>query len=73
MIVKMIQDIGNKLQTKIDKLQQTISKEIQDLKFKQAELQNTITEIKFTRSNQQQTTGGRRMNKLSGGQSSRNH
>ena len=69
----MIQDIGNKLQTKIDKLQQTISKEIQDLKFKQAELQNTITEKKFTRSNQQQNIGGRRMNKLSGGQSSRNH
>ena len=46
MMLKMIQDIGNKLETKIDNLQQTLSKEIQDLKLKQAEMQNTITEIK---------------------------
>ena len=29
----MIQDIGNKLEAKIDKLQETLSKEIQDLEF----------------------------------------
>ena len=46
MIVKMIQDLGNKLEAKIDKLQETVSKEIQDLRIKQAERQNTITEIK---------------------------
>ena len=46
MIVKMIQDIGNKLEAKIDKLQETLSLEIQDLRIKQAELQNKITEIK---------------------------
>ena len=34
MIVKMIQDIGNKLEAKTDKLQETLSKEIQDLKLK---------------------------------------
>ena len=45
-IVKMIEDIGNRLEAKIDDLQQTLSKEIQDLKLKQAEMQNTITEIK---------------------------
>ena len=45
-MVKMMQDIGNKLEVKIDNLQQTLSKEIQDLKLKQAEIQNTITEIK---------------------------
>ena len=44
MIVK-IQDLENKLEAKIDKLQ-TLSKEIQDLRIKQAEMQNTITEIK---------------------------
>ena len=45
-IVKMIQDTGNKLKAKIDKLQATLSEEIQDLSIKQAEMQNTITEIK---------------------------
>ena len=38
MIVKMIQDIGNKLEPKIDKLQETVSKEIQKLRIKQAEM-----------------------------------
>ena len=33
MIVKMMQDIGNRLEGKIGNLQQTLSKEIQDLKF----------------------------------------
>ena len=46
MLLKMMQDIGNKLEAKIDNLQQTLSKEIQDVKLKQAEIQNTITEIK---------------------------
>ena len=39
MTVKMIQDIGNKLEAKTDKLQETLSKEIQDLRNKQAEMQ----------------------------------
>uniref|UniRef100_A0A8D1UFI0 L1 transposable element RRM domain-containing protein n=1 Tax=Sus scrofa TaxID=9823 RepID=A0A8D1UFI0_PIG len=43
---KMMQDIGNKLEAKIDTLQETWSKEIQDIKLKQVEMQNTITEIK---------------------------
>ena len=46
MIVKMIKDIGNKLEAKIDILQETLSKEIQDIKLKQEEMQNKITEIK---------------------------
>ena len=46
MIVKMMQDIGNRLAAKSDNLQQILSQEIQDLKLKQAEMQNTITEIK---------------------------
>ena len=45
MIVKMIQDLRNKLEAKIDKLQETLSKENR-IKIKQAEMQNTITEIK---------------------------
>ena len=47
MMLKMMQDIRNKLEAKIDNLEETMSKEIQDLKLKQAEMQNTITEIKI--------------------------
>ena len=36
-------------------------------------MQNTITNQKFTRSSQQQNTGGRRMNKRGGGQIRRNY
>ena len=46
MIVKMIQDLGNKPETKIDRLQETLNKEREDLKIKQAEMQNIVTEIK---------------------------
>ena len=45
-MLKMMQDIGNKLEAKIDNLQEILSKEIQDVKCKQGEMQNTITEIK---------------------------
>ena len=34
MMLKMMQDIGNKLEAKIDNLQQTLSKQIQVLKLK---------------------------------------
>ena len=40
MIVKMIQNLRNKLETKINKLQETLNKEI-DLKIKQTEIQYT--------------------------------
>ena len=42
----MMQDIGNKLEAKMDNLQETLSKEIQAIKLKQEEMQNTITEIR---------------------------
>ena len=44
LMLKMMQDIGNKLEAKMDNLQET--KEIQDIKLTQEEIQNTITEIK---------------------------
>ena len=44
-MIKMMQDIGNKLEAKMDNLQETLTKEIQDTKLKQKEMQNTITEI----------------------------
>ena len=46
LMLKMMQDIGNKLEAKMDNLQETLAKEIQDIKLKQEEMQNTITEIK---------------------------
>ena len=45
--LKKMQDIGNKLEAKMDNLQETLTKEIQDIKLKQEEMQNTITEIKI--------------------------
>ena len=48
MMLKMMQDIQNKPEGKIDNLEQTLSKEIQNLKLKQEEMQNTITEIKYS-------------------------
>ena len=46
MTLKMIQDTGNKLEAKMDNLQEPLSKEMQDIKLKQEGMQNTITEIK---------------------------
>ena len=45
LMLKKIQDIGNKLEAKMDNLQETLTKEIQDIKHKQ-EMQNKNTEIK---------------------------
>ena len=42
-MLKMMQNIGNKLEAKMDNLQETLTK---DIKLKQEEMQNTITEIK---------------------------
>ena len=74
MSVKMIQDIGNKLEARIDKLQETLSKEIQNLRIKQAEMQKYNNWNKeFIRSNQKQIMGGKRMNKWGGGEASGNY
>ena len=45
-MLKMMQDIGNKLEANMDNLQETLGREIQDIKLKQEEMQSTITEIK---------------------------
>ena len=46
LMLKMMQDIGNKLEAKMDNLQETLRKGIKDIKLKQEEMKNTITEIK---------------------------
>ena len=45
-MLKMMQDIGNKLEAEMDNLQERLSKEIQDIKLNQEEMQNAITEVK---------------------------
>ena len=42
MIVKMIQNLGNRMK----KIQETFNKELEELKSKQTEMNNTINEIK---------------------------
>ena len=44
MTVKMIQNLGNR----IDKMQETFNKDLEELKRKQATMKNTINEIKIT-------------------------
>ena len=46
MIVKMMQDIGNKLEAKMDNLTGNTEQRDKDIKLKQEEMQDTITEIK---------------------------
>ena len=48
MIVKMIQDLGKRMEAKINKMQDMFSKDLEELKNKQTEMNNTITEIKTT-------------------------
>ena len=44
MIVKMIQNLGNR----IEKIQETFNKDLEELKSKETVMNNTITEIKIT-------------------------
>ena len=48
MIVKMIQDLGERMEAKIEKMQEMFNKELEELKNKQTEMNNTITEMKTT-------------------------
>ena len=48
MIVKMIQDLGKRMQAKIEKMQEMFNKDWEGLKNKQTEMHNTITETKTT-------------------------
>ena len=52
MIVKMIQDLGKRMEAKIEKMQEMINKDLEELKNKQTEMNNTITEMNYTRRNQ---------------------
>ena len=48
MIVKIIQYLGKRMEAKIEKMQEICNKDLEELKNKQTEMNNTITEMKTT-------------------------
>ena len=46
MIVRMIQDLRKRMEAKIEKMQEMFNKDLEQLKNKQTEMNNTITEMK---------------------------
>ena len=46
MIVKMIQNLGKRMEAKIKKIQEMFNKDLEELKNKQTEMNNTIIEMK---------------------------
>ena len=48
MIVKMIQDLEKRMEAKIEKKQEMFNKDLEELKNKQTEMNNTIAEMKTT-------------------------
>ena len=62
-MLKMMQDIENKLEAKMDNLQETLTKGIQDIKLKQEEMQNTITVFFYLKTHWKQLTAQNRRQK----------
>ena len=48
MIVKMIQNLRNRMEAQIEKIQEMFNKDLEKVKNKQTEMNNTITEMKHT-------------------------
>ena len=48
MIVRMIQNLGKRMEAKIEKMKEMFNKDLEELKNKQTEVNNTITEMKNT-------------------------
>ena len=48
MMVKIIQNLGNRMEARIEKIQEMFNKDLEELKNKQTEMNNTITERKNT-------------------------
>ena len=46
MIIKMIQNLGNRMEAQIKKIQEMFNKDLEELQNKQAVMNNTITEMK---------------------------
>ena len=45
MLLKMIQDLGKRMEAKIEKMQETFNKDLEEQKSKQTMTNNTINEI----------------------------
>ena len=45
MIVKMIQNLGKRMEVQIEKIEEMCNEEVEDLKYKQTEMNRTINEI----------------------------
>ena len=45
MIVRMIQDLGERMEAKIEKMQEMFTKDLEELKSKQTEMDNTLEGI----------------------------
>ena len=43
MTVMMIQNLGNRMEVRIEKIQEMLNKDLEELKNKQTEVNNTIT------------------------------
>ena len=48
MIVNMMQKLGDRIEARIEKIQEIFNKDLEELKNKQTEMNNTITEMKNT-------------------------
>ena len=48
MIVNMTQDLGKRMEARIEKMQKMFNKNVEELKNKPTEMNNTITEMKNT-------------------------
>ena len=48
MIVKMNQNLGNRMEGWIEKIQEMFNRDVEELKNKQTEVNNTITEMENT-------------------------
>ena len=48
MIMKTIQDLGKRMEAKIEKIQEMFNKDLEELKNKQTEMNNTINDMKNT-------------------------
>ena len=44
----MIQDVGKRMEARIEKMQEMFNKDLEELKNKQTEMNNIITEMKIT-------------------------
>ena len=59
----MVQDLGRRMEAKIEKIQEIFNKDLEELKNKQTEMNNTITEMKTTLEGINSRITGRRTDK----------